>query len=422
MLRFAVLLLLGCSLCMPLSQPAESRDEMPKLISPSISSQEPVVKTWHHDCSNTSGFECMKIPTGSWSYGWTYTDVDLESDGQSFLMPSMTNTSPVDPYYYPAYVYTLPDVFPLSGLRNFSVHMELNNSDPAYCGVVRVGLFDGLYTPVLMAKIDDSFGDEPRGGCRWNYYLQQEDVYIITCKKKPHFDMGYIHRPMDFVNMTWSSWVDPSHGLNGSIPSYVPTPAWNGTIIPIEDVEAARGIRYLVLMFGGYYRYEPPSPFRVHDIFLEYELGGDIDTTPPLLTPQLDITYVVGQTGNTIEWRCTDDYPYRYWLLDYEFYYWSPSTNRIEDLWNGSDYTVCVDGLDVGRRTFLLVLQDKAGFMVWDEVTVVVIEHPFISFLRSNALVIGTASILTLACFIFCWLDRRTPLAMKKPISTQAPV
>jgi hypothetical protein len=357
----------------------------------------------------------MEIPANYWwtynYYSWTHTEADFESNGQSFLMPDFTNTSPVQFYYGPTYVYTLPDVFPLSGLRNFSVHMELNNTDPAYYGVVRVGLFGELFSPVLMAKIHDRMGATPLNGYGWNYYIRNASIHehYIGNEDVDNVYSEVNQNYLEFINMTWSSWFAPSHGVNVSLPAYGPRSAINHTIVPIEEAETARDIKYVVLMFGGFYSYQyyPPPPFRVHDIYLEYEVGGTIDTTPPDLSSPPDIVYQVGQTGNSIEWNCSDDYPYRYWVLDYEHWYDFPGTIRIKGFWNGSLYSVSVDGLEVGNRTFLLVLQDKAGFIVWDEVTVMVIEHPFISFLKSNALIIGSASFIAIACIVLYWMSER---------------
>jgi len=422
-LKLVVLLLIGCSLLTPVTQPTDSTDDMSEIIPPVHPSQDPVVKTWHHDCSNTTGFEYMEIPIFSERW-WKYINVSMESDGQSFTMPSISNTSTDDYYYGPMYVYTLPEAFPLSGLKNFSVHMELNNSDSEYRGIVRVGLISESHDQVLMAYIDENSGFETQAGCRWKYYLRNWSIHTdVREDQRPWFyELGYANHMMEYANMTWMSWYDQEHGLNGSIPAWDPQPATNRTILPAEEAETARDIKYIVIMFGGYYRYRfyPLPPFRVHDIYLEYELGDVIDTFPPLLTPQLDMVYIVGQTGNTIEWRCTDDNPYRYWLLDYKYTYNFDGLNRKEGLWNGTDYTVSVDGLPVGNRTFLLVLQDKAGFMVMDKVTVMVIEHPFISFLKMNAMVIGLASFVSLVCIICYWDDRRTSRSTKKPVPAQA--
>lgn len=412
----------------PLSQSTVSNNEISDSLHLSLPSQNSVVKTWHHDCSNTTGFEYIELPTDKWKYWWTYTETELQSDGQALAMPSFVNSSPVArDYYGPMYINTLPDIFPLYGLRNFSVHMELNNSDPEYRGVVNVALLDEQYSPVITANILDWHSWDTFGYCTWKYYLQNGSTqrHVLDINDYYNYERGLLSGWVECVNGTWVSWFDPAHGLNVSTPqvesSIETRPAWNGTIINIEEVETARAIKHVAIIFGAYYKYEylPPIPVLVHDIYLEYELGGLIDTTPPLLTPQLDMVYVVGETGNSIEWRCSDENPYRYWLLDYKYSYHFDETNRKEGLWNGSPYIVSVDGLPVGNRTFLLLLQDKAGFIVWDRVTVMVIEHPFISFLKSNALILGSASFVAIVGVICYWNDRRTFFSTKKPVPVQ---
>jgi hypothetical protein len=391
----------------------------------SLPSQEPIVKTWHHDCSNTTGFEYMEIPTNYWwtynYYSWTDTEADLESNGQSFLMPDFTNTSPVEFFYGPTYFYTLPDVFPLSGLRNFSVHMELNNTDAAYCGVVRVGLFGESFSPVLSVKIQDQSGERSSCECGWTYHIRNASIHewYIGNEDVYHVYKEFSRPYPSFVNTTWSSWFASSDGLNATLPASDSWPAINRTMVPIEETETARDIKYVVLSFGGYYTYQyyPLPPFRVHDIYLEYEVGGIIDTTLPDLSSPPDIMYEVGQTGNTIQWNCSDDNPYRYWILDSEIptlYFVDWATNKKEGLWNGSPYTQSVDGLEVGNRSFLLILQDKAGFMVWDEVIVMVTENPIVSFVRSNALVLGGVLFATAACIILYWISKKGKLSTSR--------
>jgi hypothetical protein len=137
---------------------------------------------------------------------------------------------------------------------------------------------------------------------------------------------------------------------------------------------------------------------------LEYETGGTIDTTPPLLTPRIDQTYIVGKTGNSINWRCTDDHPYRYKLFEkYD------DLLLEEGLWNGSSISISIDGLEVGNYGYTLFLQDKAGFIVGDFVKVQVIEDPlmtafiaFIAFINANWMTIIILSmVVALSILLF---------------------
>jgi len=356
----------------------------------------------------------MEIPANYWwtynYHGWIHTEADLESNGQSFLMPDFPYIVTDEFFYGPSFVYTLPDVFPLSGLRNFSVQFELNNTDPTYCGVVRVGLFGESFSPVFTVKIQDRAWDISRAECGWTYHIRNASIH------EHYIGNEYVHNVYDefnrlywdFINMTWSSWFVPSDGLNAGLPPSGSLSAFNSTIVPIEEVETARDVKYVVVTFGGFYYYQsfPLPPFRVHDIFLEYEVGGDIDTTLPFISSPQDLVYQVGQTGNIIEWNCSDDNPFRYWILDSDYYYLPWATNRRGGLWNDSvfTYTMSVDGLEVGNRSFLLILQDKAGFIVWDQVIVMVIEDPiisaFFSFVSANALYILITSIVALGCVL----------------------
>jgi hypothetical protein len=402
--------LLSCPQLTPVSQLTGSNYETAEIIPPIFPSQESGVKTWYHDCSNTTGFEYTEIPTDTWTPSWTYTIAEMQSDGRSFAMPSITNTSPADYRYGPIYTYSLPDVFPLAGLRNISVRMELDNSNPEYCGAVYVGLLDGLYTPVILAKLEDWDRMDPTVGCKWNYYIRNRSIHTDTLHNNmaDYYEMGINRGFVEFVNITWSSWFDSEHGLRVHIPAYgIDSAPLSGSIVPLNEVETARDITYLAIMFGRYNGslYQPPSPFRVHDIFIEYELGGVIDTSPPLLLPHNDLIYEFGQIGNAIRWQCSDDHPYRYWLFETEYFPLS-SSNQQEGFWNGTPFIQSVDGFPIGNRSFLLVLQDKAGFIVWDQVTVTVMPNPriqviqaIVSFFGLNQLIFSVA-VIAIACFL----------------------
>ena len=162
-------------------------------------------------------------------------------------------------------------------------------------------------------------------------------------------------------------------------------------------------MKYVVLMFGGpYLRDALLSPIRIHDIYLEYEVGGLVDSTSPVLEPAPDIEYIFGQTGNKIVWNCSDAHPDRFWMLGLQLWALSTHTNpdfRTEGLWNGSSFIVPVDGLVVGTHEYELWITDKGGFMVWDFVWVIVIEHPIISFIRLNPVIIGIAALVVIVFF-----------------------
>ena len=397
--------MLSCPIYNLHSDYVQSDDGVSLTIPPSFTAQEPTFKIWHNDCSNTSGFQYEEM---SRSFArnlvttdvWVNTEGVFESDGQSLYLMNITEPSPVEwPFYYgPTAIYDLSDTFPVSGLRNFSAQIELVNSNPEDCGIAAVALFDENLSPVLIASCEDDYSSAT-GFLFWHYYPRNYTVLYTYFDKEPYdYWLASYEKTLDFVNATWSASYMQSQGIWGDIPSYE-TP--NGSIVAENDVEHERAIKYLGLAIGGYYKdgYRTTPQFRIHDIYLEYEVGGDIDTIPPLMTPQLDRVYIVGQTGNTITWNCTDDHPYRFWLFE-----------RFQDLpleeglWNGSSISMSIDGLELGDYGFKLYIQDKAGFIVGDYVKVSVIEDPimnaFFSFVSANALFILVISIVALGCVL----------------------
>ncbi len=99
----------------------------------------------------------------------------------------------------------------------------------------------------------------------------------------------------------------------------------------------------------------------------DYEIagsGGGVDGYPlTLLVPDYGppfilhcdgIQYVYGSKGNHLIWNVTDAYPFRYQVFR--------NGALIEDqLWNGSDILVIVDGHDIGIYEFTLMVYDVFG-------------------------------------------------------------
>ncbi len=423
-MRLGILVLIGCSLCIPLSQPDTSNDATLKILSPSLPSQEPVVKTWHYDCTNTSGFQYGEVPR---SFpidlsGYDYhisTEGILESDAQCLYMTNITapHGGNAQFYYGPIFMHDLPDTFSVFGLRNFSVQIELVNSNPEDRGAVAVGFFDETLSPVLAASCSDPFTDAS-GSLTWKYYPRNISV-LQYYFGKDLYDYGFskYERPLDFVNTTWSATYVCGQGIRGDIPA---VGILHSTIVAENDTEYDRAIRYLGLTIAGHYRngFSSVPPFRIHDIYLEYEAGGDIDTSPPLLTPQLDKVVIVGQTSEAITWKCHDDHPYRYWVLDYYSWNSDGSPKIIEEgLWNSTQISISIESFTIKSYYFILYLQDKAGFMVRDGVIVEVIEHPLISYIVSNPIIIVIVTIVVLGVILILRDQRKAALYRKERIS-----
>jgi len=386
---------------LPLDQPITSDDTKTKASSSSYPAQEPEIKTWHHDCSNTSGFEYMEI--SSESVSWSYTEIDLESDGESVYVQNVERAGGEGPVF----VLPLPDVFPLSGLRNFSVNLTAGNSTFRDTG--RVGLFSIDFTPFLLTEmryVGTSTGYEHRVVLR---YVSREPLLMVLLDDVRAFNPLHVWGSgpelftyaTDYTNITLSARYDSSQGVNGTI--------WKDDslihdrrFVRPEVTDNSRDISHVVLMFGG------AQDFRVHDIRVEYETGGESDMTPIPLDSPPDVFYQIGQTGNVITWNCSDDHPRRYWITKNRVPYWSFDDIIEYGVWNGSSITLSVDDLPLGNRTFHLIVQDWGGFFALDMVTVMVIEHPVIKFIRTNALLLGTAVFVPVACIVIYLVDRRS--------------
>jgi len=339
------------------------------------------------------------------SYTVVNTEGVLESDGQCLYT---TNISTLQSdyswvHYGPTFICDLPDAFPVAGLRNFSVQIELVNSNPEARGAAAIGLFDDTLSPILIASCRDIY-PETQGDLTWKYHPRNSSFfYYYLGRDDNNYSIFNFDWNMDFVNSTLSATYSHGQGLWGKIPAYL---TLNSTIVMENDVEWYRPIRYLVFTVVGLYGYEyfPIPSFRFHDIYLEYEIGGIIDTSPPSLTPQPDKVYIRGETGNTISWECYDDHPYRYWLLDSLHYSYTGVSLSEEGLWNSSRFDVSIDGLRVGTYFFELCLQDRGGFIVTDWVEVQVVENSLLP-----TVIIDSFLLILILCMValVCVLDQR---------------
>jgi len=91
------------------------------------------------------------------------------------------------------------------------------------------------------------------------------------------------------------------------------------------------------------------------------------DKTAPTLDHPANVDYFVGQTGNSITWNPSDDYPARYQVL-------LDNTVLVSGDWNSTteDIVVEVDGHEVGEYNYTIIVADVAGNTASDEVIVTV--------------------------------------------------
>jgi len=99
------------------------------------------------------------------------------------------------------------------------------------------------------------------------------------------------------------------------------------------------------------------------------------DRTDPTLDHPADITYILGETGNSITWSLSDEHPVSYQVL------MNGTVVKAGD-WNSTSeqVTVLVDGLDAAIHNYTIIGTDIAGNTATDEVivSVVMMTGPFL--------------------------------------------
>lgn len=121
------------------------------------------------------------------------------------------------------------------------------------------------------------------------------------------------------------------------------------------------------------------------------------DRTDPTLNHPADIEYILGATGNSINWTLSDEHPVEYQVrLNNSLVkvgYWNSTSEQV---------TILVDGLDVGVHNYTITITDIAGNTGTDEVfvTVVLVPEPLIPTWGLLALA-GAAVILVVVVVIW---------------------
>ncbi|MFX0113034.1 MAG: hypothetical protein ACFFB3_00650 [Candidatus Hodarchaeota archaeon] len=90
-----------------------------------------------------------------------------------------------------------------------------------------------------------------------------------------------------------------------------------------------------------------------------------VDEAPPSVNTPGDISYVVGSTGNIINWTPSDDFPESYTI-------YQNGTSVDSGSWDGSYIEISIDGLALGTYNYTLVIIDGGGNSASDTVIVTV--------------------------------------------------
>jgi hypothetical protein len=96
------------------------------------------------------------------------------------------------------------------------------------------------------------------------------------------------------------------------------------------------------------------------------------DTTPPVLTSADDVTMQLGETGLTIKWNATDDYPYTYLI------YLDGAENGTGSWESNVPIVFSLDGLEAGVHNVTIAVRDVGNNIVTDTVIVQVIQPGYI--------------------------------------------
>jgi microcystin-dependent protein len=97
-----------------------------------------------------------------------------------------------------------------------------------------------------------------------------------------------------------------------------------------------------------------------------------IGNADPVITHPGDISYQVGQTGNTITWNVTDAN-----VLGQNYSIFRNSVSILNNTWTpGVAFNISVDGLGAGSYTYLIIARDGLGAQVTDQVLVTVTALP----------------------------------------------
>ena len=105
------------------------------------------------------------------------------------------------------------------------------------------------------------------------------------------------------------------------------------------------------------------------------------DTSPPVITPSANLTYVQGSSGNNISWFLEDENP-----GNYELYRDETQLSGSPAWSNGQNLTINVDFLPVGIYNYTLVAIDAYANRASSTIWVTVIEPEETSFFWISSL------------------------------------
>jgi hypothetical protein len=229
----------------------------------------PIIKyedlTWHHDCSNTTGFELNSTWDLSWHQSWQFSEGPLLCDGESISLFS----GPLDGQEYlwtgPVFTLELPLSFTLDEFISFSVDFEITNmGEPEEESLCYVHLVDSNYTPIISLFWTD------------NFELHNLMRYGVRYWKFEQSSIGFTTNPVTNRTLRHESVFLKDEG--SELRFSIPTIERHELILP-DDEELLRNISHVVIMYGGNNRHNLVQSY-LHGLTLEFK---QVSQDTPLL-------------------------------------------------------------------------------------------------------------------------------------------
>ena len=245
--------------------------------------------SWHHDCSNTTGFEYSEDWDMDWwsseNHSWDIQEGSISSDGSSIII---SDIPPDSGWHGPVFEYKLPQTFEVQDLINFSILQSADNSLNSYTGYHMVLLGDANRNVVLYSSFHDGWIDYSQG----SYGVQ----YVFENGSRVGFGSGYPVAWTSF-NGRMSLCVNQSAVLLGYVEG-----TGSELITTLSPNEMSRRITYIAIAFARSVSYTL-IPITVGDISIEYSsITEDITpttTSESTLTTTMNSTISQGVTNSS---------------------------------------------------------------------------------------------------------------------------
>ncbi|MHA2159669.1 MAG: DUF2341 domain-containing protein, partial [Candidatus Thorarchaeota archaeon] len=307
----------------------------------------PSTVSWHHDCSNTTGFAY----NDTWNMNWMPWDIQtgtLASDGS---MLSVTSVVTGSGWHGPVFEYELPGTLRVRDIENLTAVFDVDNSINSYMGYEVLMFGDSDRNPVILYAFHDGWAASRQGSYGVSYgFLNGSRV---------GYGSGYPVGWTSFSGIMNTSFTEA--GLQVYVEGF-----GESILTGLSEADFNREIKYVAIAsarFGS----DPLLPVRIDEISLNYEF---VSRPPPPPQPAIDdvedFGYEAGTTENVILWNITNFSP-----TSYELY--RDSGLLSSGVWpGGTQLEVDIDNLAPGEYNYTIVIFGDESIEVSDIVMVTV--------------------------------------------------